>query len=258
MRPLEPTRPTAATVSNMGSSGPVAVLPASFGGGGNFSSTFQRVQGEVANFIAHGGAGASAATALSAEGMAVRARASGAIDGNTGNTEGAAAAGADPARQQEFLASIQPWAAQAAEKLGVAPELVAAHAALESGWGQRQLPGSGAGGHNLFGIKAGVGWQGEVASAATTEFEHGLSVRKTERFRSYADPASAFNDYASLIKDNPRYAAALNTGSDAHAFAQGLAQGGYASDPQYAAKLSKLALQLQGGAAAKMVRQSGD
>ena len=50
--------------------------------------------------------------------------------------------------------------------------------------------------------------------------------------------------------DNPRYRAALNPGADAGAFAQGLARGGYATDPNYAAKLTQLATRLQRTAAA--------
>ena len=38
----------------------------------------------------------------------------------------------------------------------------------------------------------------------------------------------------------------LGAGNDAHAFAQGLARGGYATDPAYASKLAKLATRLQG------------
>jgi flagellar protein FlgJ len=126
---------------------------------------------------------------------------------------------ASTAPQQQFLASIKPWAEETAGKLGVAPELVAAHAALESGWGKQPLRNGTASANNLFGVKAGGGWQGEVATASTTEYEHGAMLRKTERFRSYPDTASAFRDYASLLSSNPRYAAALNTGSDARAFA---------------------------------------
>ena len=99
--------------------------------------------------------------------------------------------------------------------------------------------------NNLFGIKAGASWRGAVAAASTTEYEHGAMLRKTERFRAYPDTASAFRDYADLLTSNPRYQGALNTGSDARAFASGLAQGGYATDPHYADKLSKVAAQLQ-------------
>jgi hypothetical protein len=142
---------------------------------------------------------------MSLQAMALRNRASGAIDDE---------AGVDSATQQQFLASIKPWAEETAGKLGVAPELVAAHAALESGWGKQPLKNGTASANNLFGVKAGGGWQGEVATASTTEYEHGACC-ETERFRSYPDTASAFRDYASLLSSNPRYAAALNTGSDA-------------------------------------------
>jgi hypothetical protein len=67
-----------------------------------------------------------------------------------------AADGVDPSLQQAIPGSIAPWAKEAADKLGVAPELVSAHAALESGWGQRPLKnGDGSSTNNLFGIKAG-------------------------------------------------------------------------------------------------------
>ncbi|KAK0350290.1 Mannosyl-glycoprotein endo-beta-N-acetylglucosaminidase, partial [Friedmanniomyces endolithicus] len=146
-----------------------------------------------------------------------------------------------------FLDSIAPWARQAARQLGVAPELVQAHAALESGWGQRPLrTADGASSHNLFGIKAGAGWEGAAGESTTTEYVNGAALKTRERFRAYPDAASAFQDYARVLTDNPRYRAALNTGNDAQAFAQGLARGGYATDPGYAAKLARIAASLQG------------
>ncbi|WP_228893132.1 glycoside hydrolase family 73 protein [Pseudoduganella aquatica] len=247
LRPTQATAATAATTSNMR---PTASLstPGGFSAGGlsagGFSAAFRQVQGDVAATI-QGGWSASAGSqdgalpsqALSTAAAALRARAAGAIDtldsgANHGNTT---------ADQQEFLASIQPWAADAAKRLGVAPELVAAHAALESGWGQHPVGNS----NNLFGIKAGGQWQGAVASATTTEYEQGVALKKVERFRSYPDQAAAFDDYASTLLANPRYQQALNTGSDARAFASALARGGYATDPGYADKLSKLAGKVQ-------------
>jgi flagellar protein FlgJ len=49
-----------------------------------------------------------------------------------------------------------------------------------------------------------------------------------------------------LLK-NPRYAAALGTGSDVAAFARGLAHGGYATDPDYVQKLTAVAARLKSG-----------
>jgi len=60
-------------------------------------------------------------------------------------------------------------------------------------------------------------------------------------FRSYADATQSFQDYVSILRSNPRYAAALNTGTDARAFATGLQRGGYATDPEYARKVSTIA-----------------
>lgn len=215
-------------------------------GGGRFSGVFGQVANEVADFIQHGdggfGAAADAAPALSAEGSMWRARSSDAAAA-TGEA-GDEAASAD---QQAFLDSIAPWAREAADKLGVAPELVSAHAALESGWGQRPLKnGDGSSSHNLFGIKAGSGWHGGVAEAGTTEYVGGAAIKTSARFRSYPDQASAFRDYAQMLTDNPRFKGALGAGKDAHAFANALAKGGYATDPAYAAKLSRLAGKLAG------------
>lgn len=216
---------------------------APLGGGAGFGRVFSALQQEVAAYIQDGdGAMKGAASRLSPDGALLRARAAGLV----ASPDNATAAGAAPERQA-FLDSIAPWARQAARQLGVAPELVQAHAALESGWGQRPLRGAdGASSHNLFGIKAGASWDGVTADATTTEYVNGAAVSTRERFRAYPDAASAFQDYARLLLDNPRYRAALNTGSDAHAFAAGLARGGYATDPAYAAKLARIAQDLQG------------
>lgn len=215
-------------------------------GSGSFGSVFQQVQGEVARFIEQGG---GSATTLNPQGRAYLEQS------QPVNVLGSINQGGEIGEvQQQFLASIKPWTQETGARLGVAPEIVAAHAALESGWGQRPLrQGTGADTNNLFGIKAGGKWQGEVASNVTTEYEagSGTALKKTERFRSYPDQGSAFRDYAQVLLDNPRYRGALNTGSDAHAFAQGLARGGYATDPNYAAKLTQLATRLQRMAAAE-------
>lgn len=225
--PTAPTRPTAG-----------------FGGGSGFKGIFGEVQEEVASFIKDGGglslSAAGAVAGLSPEGQVWQARASQAANAIVGD-------GAASPDQQAFLDSIAPWAKEAADKLGVAPELVSAHAALESGWGQRPLKnGDGSSTHNLFGIKANAGWRGDVAESATTEYVGGAALKTSARFRAYPDQASAFRDYAQMLIDNPRFRGALGAGSNAQAFAQGLAKGGYATDPAYAAKLARLAGKLQG------------
>jgi flagellar protein FlgJ len=244
-RPLAPTQATAPAVSsNPGTPATAPAFSSNGSSGAGFGAMFRQVQGEVGDFLANGGSDLAPAPTLSPEGQAYLER--------TQNAAPAAGSeGVSDAGQQEFLESIKPWAQQAADMLGVDPALVAAHAALESGWGQRPLKRSnGADSNNLFGVKAGAQWRGDVAATLTTEYENGAALKKTERFRSYPDQGSAFRDYAQVLLDNPRFHGALNTGNNAHAFAQGLARGGYATDPAYAEKLSRLASRLQQSAAA--------
>jgi len=220
-----------------------AVLPARpMVSGGSFGALFNEVQAEVSDFIQNGSSGAGSAETGLASMSGLGATGIGRID----TPEGAVVEQPVNGARQAFLDAIAPWAEDAGRQLGVAPHIVAAHAALESGWGQRPLRGSdGADTHNLFGVKAGATWTGDVASALTTEHEGGVATKTSANFRSYADEAGAFHDYARLLLRNPRYHAALNTGSDARAFAQGLVRGGYATDPAYADKLARVAAQLQ-------------
>lgn len=142
----------------------------------------------------------------------------------------------------DFVDAVVSQARKAADAIGVAPHLLAAQAALETAWGKRKIvDASGNDSFNLFGIKAGKGWQGKVAHVATTEFENGQAVKKVQPFRVYGSYGEAMEDYARLVKDNARYQQALNQGGDARAFAAGLQQGGYATDPNYAQKLERVA-----------------
>jgi flagellar protein FlgJ len=161
-----------------------------------------------------------------------------------GATTGSASTGACPstAEQLQFAQSLWPEAQRAARQLGVSPVSLLAQAALESDWG-RSLPrdASGSTSNNLFGIKAGAPWGGASVQSATQEYDSGTATSVKAQFRSYATPGECFQDYVSLLQDNPRYAGALNTGADTHAFAAGLQHGGYATDPAYATKLGAVA-----------------
>ena len=94
---------------------------------------------------------------------------------------------------------------------------------------------------NLFGIKAGGGWDGAKVSVPTLEYEGGVAVRKRDNFRAYDNPGQAFADYAQMLSGNPRYARALGQGENVAGFAHALSRGGYATDPSYAAKLTAIA-----------------
>jgi len=143
--------------------------------------------------------------------------------------------------RKEFVSRMWPHAVEAGQALGVPPHFLIAQAALESGWGKAEIRGAdGQSSYNLFGIKAGAGWKGDVVQSATTEYVNGQAQSTTEPFRAYSSYADAFRDYASLLANNPRYASVLQNSSDPNAFAQGLQQAGYATDPMYASKLSRI------------------
>ncbi|SBV35700.1 Flagellar rod assembly protein/muramidase FlgJ [uncultured Stenotrophomonas sp.] len=140
-----------------------------------------------------------------------------------------------------FVASIWPHAERAARELGVNPRALVAQAALETGWGRRNIKrANGGSSHNLFGIKA-TGWKGESATAATHEYVDGQRRNETANFRAYGSPAESFGDYVRMLKNSPRYQAALKAGTDVRGFAQGLQRAGYATDPGYAAKIAAIA-----------------
>ena len=155
---------------------------------------------------------------------------------------------ASAATQQNFIQGLLPQAEQAGQQLGVAPSNLLAQAALETNWG-RSLPhdSSGHSSNNLFGVKATGSWNGASVQAVTSEAAaDGSAASVVAPFRSYADATQSFQDYVSLLRNNPRYAAALNTGGDARAFATGLQRGGYATDPDYARKVSAVANNISG------------
>ncbi len=145
-----------------------------------------------------------------------------------------------PASARDFVNRVWPHAVEASRSTGIPPQFLVAHAALESGWGKSEMRrADGSSSHNLFGIKAGKSWNGASVEALTTEYVNGEAQRTTEKFRAYASYAEAFRDYASLLRDNPRYGAVIGS-QDGTEFARRLQQAGYATDPMYADKLARI------------------
>lgn len=141
--------------------------------------------------------------------------------------------------QQSFIDKMRPHAEQVSRSSGIPAHLIMGQAALESGWGKREIKMTdGSDSHNLFGIKAGKDWNGKVAEVTTTEYHNGVASKQVERFRAYDSYTEGFQDYVKLLSDNPRYEAVLLQGGDVKGFAQALQQAGYATDPRYADKLA--------------------
>jgi flagellar protein FlgJ len=163
--------------------------------------------------------------------------------GNSSAADSSAAASGKPAHVRAFQDKLTNHAEEASRATGIPAKFMLGQAALESGWGRREIKGrDGSNSHNLFGIKAGADWKGKVVETTTTEYVNGKAQTKVERFRAYDSYADSFKDYAKLIAGNPRYEKALasaNSG-DAAGFAKGLQRAGYATDPNYAVKLASI------------------
>ena len=163
----------------------------------------------------------------------------GRVGGNGGNGAGGGSAdGADSGR--EYVNRVLPYAVEAAKTLGVPPHFLVAHSALESGWGKSEIRrADGAPSYNVFGIKAGGGWQGPTVEVQTTEYVDGVARSTREKFRVYGSYGEAFQDYARVLRGNSRFSGVLGQ-QDGMQFARSLQQSGYATDPDYADKLGRI------------------
>ncbi len=147
---------------------------------------------------------------------------------------------APTAGQIAFVNKLSDAAAKAEQATGIPAGYMIGQAGHETAWGQHEIRNKGGTpSFNVFGIKATPGWTGKVAEVTTTEYKNGVAEKSVAKFRSYGSYEEAFKDYAKLVGDSPRYAKAKLQTSSPQAFASGLQKAGYATDPEYAAKLSR-------------------
>ncbi|WP_426389979.1 flagellar assembly peptidoglycan hydrolase FlgJ [Variovorax sp. R-27] len=140
----------------------------------------------------------------------------------------------------DFVGRMGASAQAASTASGVPAPLILAQAALESGWGKREIRADdGTQSFNLFGIKADRSWKGATVETTTTEYVDGEPQKVRAKFRAYASYEEAFTDYARFITRNPRYANVLATDDPTEA-AHGLQRAGYATDPRYGEKLVRI------------------
>jgi flagellar protein FlgJ len=141
----------------------------------------------------------------------------------------------------EFVDQVLPSIRTAAQALGLNPLVLLAQAALETGWGKRMArTADGNPSLNLFGIKADDTWVGARAAANTVEYSGGVATQRQAAFRAYGSIEESVNDFAHLLKNSPRYRHAAAAGPDAQAYVDGIGRSGYATDPEYAAKLNDI------------------
>ena len=146
-----------------------------------------------------------------------------------------------PKGRDDFVQHLSSTADRVAQESGIPASFMLGQAGHETGWGKSEIRNKdGSTSFNLFGIKAGKGWTGKVAEVTTTEYVNGTPRKVTAKFRAYDSYEDSFRDYAKLITESPRYEkaqATAKTGS-AVAYASELQKAGYATDPEYAKKLS--------------------
>jgi flagellum-specific peptidoglycan hydrolase FlgJ len=131
--------------------------------------------------------------------------------------------------RQEYILTYYKTAIRQQKKYHIPASIILAQALLESGAGQSYLALAG---NNHFGIKC-TGWKG-------------LCIYKNDDgqntcFRKYLYPADSFEDHSRFLADRPFYRSLFKLSkTDYKGWANGLKQCGYATDPQYSAKLISL------------------
>jgi flagellar protein FlgJ len=164
-------------------------------------------------------------------------------DANSALTPPARGNGSD--KVNAFVDRLAAPAQAASQATGIPARFIIGQAALESGWGKREIKNTdGSTSHNIFGVKATKDWTGKTVAAVTTEYVNGQPKKVVEQFRAYDSYEHALTDYASVLKNNPRYAPVVQASRDAAGFAHGMQKAGYATDPQYAKKLISIMRQI--------------
>lgn len=137
--------------------------------------------------------------------------------------------------QKDFLQEMYPLAVEASKQLGgVDPNALLTQWGFESAWGSKV-----SGKYNYFGIKADDSWKGPKEDVMTHEYINGKKIDMLQPFRSYSNPKEAVDDYVNFLKSNKRYkkAGVFETKTSGDYFTA-LQKAGYATDPNYAAKLT--------------------
>ncbi len=147
---------------------------------------------------------------------------------------------------EHFIQQLYPAAEKIAKEMGVSPKAIISQAALETGWGkfiihgETDEQGTKENSFNFFGIKADSRWEGDKVSITTHEYRDGKRVTEKADFRSYPNIEAGLKDYSNFLKAQ-RYEKAMAAGTDIEKYAKELQTAGYATDPQYAQKITRIA-----------------
>jgi flagellum-specific peptidoglycan hydrolase FlgJ len=137
-----------------------------------------------------------------------------------------------PSYVKDFIDAHLEAARAIQQKYQVPAGVVLAQSALESDWGRTVV------GNAYFGVK-GRAPSGASTTFTTHEVVNGRAITIDDAFRSYSGYDDAAEDYAKMLRNNPRFRGCFLYTSSSR-FAVALAQSGYATDPSYSAKLNAI------------------
>lgn len=140
--------------------------------------------------------------------------------------------------QKNFIKRVGALASADMKKTGVLASLTIAQAILESAWGKSELATKG---NALFGIKATKTWKGKVYCSDTKECYDGVNMVDVKKaaFRAYDSWEESLTDHSAFLKANKRYKEVIGE-KDYKRACEAIKAAGYATDPDYTAKLVKL------------------
>jgi flagellar protein FlgJ len=145
------------------------------------------------------------------------------------------------ADQRAFLATATSVARTSQRSYGVPASVVIAQAVLETGWGTSDLSRSA---RNYFGMTCGRAGPGPVAVGCRNGPDRVCDRTgcrsTTHSFRVYRSMRESFADHGRFLSTEPRYRAAYAARNRPKTFAKRLAKAGYATDPRYADRLTRI------------------
>ncbi|MBA34866.1 MAG: flagellar assembly peptidoglycan hydrolase FlgJ [Oleispira sp.] len=147
---------------------------------------------------------------------------------------------------EDFIQKLYPAAEKIAKEMGVSLKAIISQAALETGWGKFMIHGKEVNSgerensFNFFGIKADHRWDGDTVTVTTHEYREGQRVTEKADFRSYPSIEAGLKDYSQFLQAE-RYEKAMAAGKNIKQYATELQQAGYATDPEYAKKITRIA-----------------
>jgi flagellum-specific peptidoglycan hydrolase FlgJ len=129
--------------------------------------------------------------------------------------------------KEEFINKYKDDVINATIGTNIFPSVKMAQMIIESGWGNSSNAKLA---NNFFGIKKGVGWNGEVISLKTPK-----DKIKVSEFRKYKSPYDSIVDHSSFLIKNKRYEnAGVFNAKTVEKQVKAIAKAGYAEDKKYA------------------------